>query len=352
MNPPLAPENEQNLNLDATYSDEILSPNASNTQDPELAKSLKLAKKLQERELFQLSSESSSSASFSSAEEDFDFAEMNRNEQLSVFTKIVLRAETFSRKQSLMVSNEDKPRISRFNKTNRRQKYQRSQSCRFTSFEPREQNKLVYPPDDSYYLPPRVLRFHFFFNCEFDEVGGITYGSGGALLSTLMRIIKRLHGIREMEIVDIFLTVRDSRQLLHAVEQMAAKTLETLNLTNLSKLISLADIERDNRALHEHHPEEQEPVLGNYSRLDEIGGDLTRTIESRWWFLREVRWLTARPKLFSWNPLCDIASAFSNLRTLTLSVSQLTSAMLMRLVYQTPLQRIILIRVSTHHTTH
>lgn len=65
----------------------------------------------------------------------------------------------------------------------------------------------------------------------------------------------------------------------------------------------------------------------------------------RYWYLRDPRWLGARPRLLGWNPLADLFTLFPNLSWLEIALTQLTGPMLLRLIYQTQLSVLILTQV-------
>ncbi|VDM36568.1 unnamed protein product [Hydatigera taeniaeformis] len=64
--------------------------------------------------------------------------------------------------------------------------------------------------------------------------------------------------------------------------------------------------------------------------------------DNRYWYLRDPRWLGARPRLLGWNPLADLFALFPNLNRLEIALTQLTGPMLLRLIYQTQLSVLIL----------
>ncbi|VDP80091.1 unnamed protein product, partial [Schistosoma curassoni] len=66
------------------------------------------------------------------------------------------------------------------------------------------------------------------------------------------------------------------------------------------------------------------------------------------WYLLDPRWLSARSQRTSDNPLCDLSSLFPKIIRLTLSPTQLTGSMLLRLLYQTSLHQLSLIQVGYH----
>lgn len=65
----------------------------------------------------------------------------------------------------------------------------------------------------------------------------------------------------------------------------------------------------------------------------------------RYWYLKDPRWLGARPRLLGWNPLADIFALFPNLSRLEIALTQLTGPMLLRMIYQTQLTVLILTQV-------
>ncbi|KAF5398789.1 hypothetical protein PHET_07997, partial [Paragonimus heterotremus] len=67
------------------------------------------------------------------------------------------------------------------------------------------------------------------------------------------------------------------------------------------------------------------------------------TTGRRDWYLLDPRWLGARPRRLHQNPLADLASLFPQLRRLTIAPTQLSDAMLLRLIYQTRLLELILV---------
>lgn len=79
---------------------------------------------------------------------------------------------------------------------------QRSQSCRY----PRYRHVTHHPPT--------VRTFVLDFHCEVDETRGLVYGTGGALLTTIRRVIRQLVHLQRLSLTDLFLTVTDARNLL------------------------------------------------------------------------------------------------------------------------------------------
>lgn len=78
----------------------------------------------------------------------------------------------------------------------------------------------------------------------------------------------------------------------------------------------------------------------------EFGGP--KAPADRDWYLRDPRWLSARPLQVGWNPLADLSALFPHLSRLEVALTQLTGPMLLRLLYQTPLSVLILTQVPSH----
>lgn len=76
-------------------------------------------------------------------------------------------------------------------------------------------NSLRYPSTWSARpAPPEVERFSLHFHCEVDYRSGRAYGSGGALLSTIRRVIRQLTRLQRLVLTDLFLSPADARQLI------------------------------------------------------------------------------------------------------------------------------------------
>ncbi len=97
-----------------------------------------------------------------------------------------------------------------------------------------------------------------------------------------------------------------------------------------------------------HHGHQLEPAISiptassTRSRLPGVGA---REPYEPDWYIRDPRWLSARPLQLGWNPLADLPCHFPNLRRLELAITQITGPMLLRLVCQTQLSVLTLTQV-------
>ncbi|KAM3186927.1 hypothetical protein ACTXT7_003332 [Hymenolepis weldensis] len=220
----------------------------------------------------------------------------------------------------------------------RGKKYQRSVSCKL----PCPTNRLPYPPDTSNLPPPCIRSFSLDFHAEFDEGSGIVYGSGGALFATIVRVLSQLKCLRSLYLRNLFLSQHDARQLLVEVSTVAGPTLERVSFLHVCKI----DHERPNvETAHEgggDHIDTSSTTTSNPTSTRE--GSSSDDVD-RYWYLKDPRWLGARPRLLGWNPLSDIFALFPNLSRLEIALTQLTGPMLLRLIYQTQLTVLILTQV-------
>ncbi|VDO07063.1 unnamed protein product [Rodentolepis nana] len=214
-------------------------------------------------------------------------------------------------------------------------KYQRSVSCKF----PCSTNRLPYPPDTTNLPPPCIRSFSLDFHAEFDEGSGIVYGSGGALFATIVRVLSQLKCLRSLYLRNLFLSQHDARQLLIEVSTVAGPTLERVSLLHVCKI----NHERHNMEVAhqggDSHFDSPSVITSNTTNTTE--GSSSNDVD-RYWYLRDARWLGARPRLLGWNPLADIFALFPNLSHLEIALTQLTGPMLLRLIYQTQLTVLIL----------
>ncbi|CAL8100829.1 unnamed protein product [Calicophoron daubneyi] len=204
--------------------------------DPDAEATLNLVLKLQERELLSMSSESSDE------EED------------EIITAIYRRVS--------MSASAPKP-SSMQGEPSRGRKYQRSQSCRYARYpEPRRP-------------APIVRAFSLDFHCEVDENRGIAYGTGGALLGTIRRVVRQLNRVQCLRLTDLFLAVPDARRLILDLHETASTSLMDLNLMHLHKLSGDPTVQSFESLLAER-------------TLPDPNGD-------SFWYLLDPRWLGARP---------------------------------------------------------
>ncbi|VEL30669.1 unnamed protein product, partial [Protopolystoma xenopodis] len=229
--------------------------------------------------------------------------------------------------------------------------YQRSQSCAIPSsfakqgnetnlLPDRPRERLIYPPDSSQYGPPNIRKFALDFHSEVDEVAGATYGTGGALLETIRRVVRNFRGLRYLRLMDLFLDPSDARRLTIDLAEVAGLSLESLSLVHLCKV----SLPRQRRLVTDHGSNLQSNLLGHRTSSSITYPEAK---VSRDWYLSDVRWLEARPNLLHGNPLADIAFLFPNLTSIELAPTQLTQGMLLRLLYNTALVNLALTRVST-----
>ncbi|KAH8867094.1 F-box domain [Schistosoma japonicum] len=210
--------------------------------------------------------------------------------------------------------------------------FKRSKSIQYPSS---PQNVLTFN------CPPVVRSFELDFNSEVDDLRGFIYGTGGALLKTINRVIRQLNKLQRLRLVDLFLVSDDARQLVCEISDVASNCLTDLNLVHFHKS-SMNTISVYNA---EYVPtyanivvDERQNVNSNssnsysYQRFDED------------WYLLDPRWLSSRSQRANDNPLCDISSLFPKIIRLTLSPTQLTGPMLLRLLYQTSLEELSLIQ--------
>ncbi len=116
---------------------------------------------------------------------------------------------------------------------------------------------------------------------------------------------------------------------------MAGPTLERVSLLHVCKVTFDRTAAAGNRPAT---PSTTTQGRSEYSSLSSQDPD-------RYWYLKDPRWLGARPRQLGWNPLADLPSLFPNLSRLEIALTQLTGPMLLRLVYQTQLSVLILTQV-------
>ncbi|VDP29379.1 unnamed protein product [Echinostoma caproni] len=199
---------------------------------------------------------------------------------------------------------------------------QRSQSCRY----PRYRHVTHHPPT--------VRTFILDFHCEVDETRGFVYGTGGALLTTIRRVLRQLLHLRRLRLTDLFLTTSDARNLLLDVTKACASTLTSLNLVHLYKpATDFTDLLPPSFSLMSSYRNELgRPGAPMYGLDDD-------------WYLLDSRWLGARPRRLHHNPMADLASLFPCLVRLSVGITQLTGPMLLRLLYQTSLSELCMVQV-------
>ncbi|KAL5968198.1 F-box/LRR-repeat protein 21, partial [Taenia solium] len=295
--------------------------------DPDLENSIKLAMKLQQREYERRSSSSGSSSSRESGIGISSHSRTDASSQLSSSAPIRFQfrsASTTAPPSTTVVTGGGQGDA-------RGRRYQRSVSCKF----PYPSNRLPYPPDTSNLPPPCVRAFSLDFHAEFDEASGVVYGSGGALFATIVRVLSQLKCLRGLYLRNLFLSQSDARQLLIEVSTVAGPTLERASLLHVCKIT------------HER-PASSQSEVSIQDRFD-FASTASATIDDddRYWYLRDPRWLGARPRLLGWNPLADLFALFPNLNRLEIALTQLTGPMLLRLIYQTQLSVLILTQVRT-----
>lgn len=109
--------------------------------------------------------------------------------------------------------------------------------------------------------------------------------------------------------------------------QAASQSLWDLNVVHL------------HRSLRPHPP-----GLATIATPVPVGGGVTGE-EHEEWYLLDRRWLGASPRASGTNPLADLPALFPRLTRLVVCPTQLTGPMLLRLLYQTPLQELHLVEV-------
>lgn len=130
---------------------------------------------------------------------------------------------------------------------------------------------------------------------------------------------------------------RIPNESLHfGLSQVAGPTLERASLLHVCKIT------------HQRPASSQTevPIQGRFD-LASTASATTSNDDDRYWYLRDPRWLGARPRLLGWNPLADLFALFPNLSRLEIALTQLTGPMLLRLIYQTQLSVLILTQVGT-----
>ncbi|EUB62893.1 F-box/LRR-repeat protein [Echinococcus granulosus] len=294
--------------------------------DPDLENSIKLAMKLQQREYER---DSSSSDSSSSLESGIGISSHSRTDaSLQLSSSVPIRFQFRS------VSTTTPPSTSAMTGAGqagtRGRRYQRSVSCKF----PCTYKRLPYPPDTSNLPPPCVRAFSLDFHAEFDEASGVVYGSGGALFATIVRVLSQLKCLRALYLRNLFLSQSDARQLLIEVSTVAGPTLERASLLHVCKITH-------ERPAQETTSQSEVPIQGRFDLASTTAADTSHD-DDRYWYLRDPRWLGARPRLLGWNPLADLFALFPNLSRLEIALTQLTGPMLLRLIYQTQLSVLIL----------
>ncbi|CAH8575387.1 unnamed protein product [Schistosoma turkestanicum] len=182
----------------------------------------------------------------------------------------------------------------------------------------------------AFHNPPIVHSFELDFNSEVDDLRGLVYGTGGGLLKSISRVIRQLNELHRLRLVDLFLASDDARQLVFEISSVASHCLTDLNLVHFYK--------SSVNALTANI------ISGEYQNADNASNDNSYlSLDGDWYFL-DPRWLSARPQPTSDNPLCDLSSLFPKITRLTLSPTQLTGPMLLRLLYQTSLRELFLVQ--------
>ncbi|CAH8675309.1 unnamed protein product [Schistosoma rodhaini] len=192
----------------------------------------------------------------------------------------------------------------------------------------------------AFHHPPIVHSFELDFNSEVDNLRGLVYGTGGALLRTISRVIRQLNELHRLRLVDLFLVSDDARQLVCEISDVASHCLTDLNLVHFHKssVNAITSYHREyvpgfvNVVPNEHEADNNVSNNNGYQCFDED------------WYLLDLRWLSARSQRISDNPLSDLSCLFPKIRRLTLSPTQLTGPMLLRLLYQTSLHQLSLIQ--------
>ncbi|CAH8510840.1 unnamed protein product [Dicrocoelium dendriticum] len=281
--------------------------------DPDAEATLKLIMKLQKRETFNISSSDSE-------ESDLDTREF------------------LNEVRSISVSLPENTPVPIVRSTGR--VYQRSQSCRYAQSTNAPRN------------PPLIRVFELDFHCEVDGMRGFVYGTGGALLSTIRRVVRQLNSVQRLYLTDLFLNAFDARNLIldiHKVYYIVYELPCSNFLANSLKELSsfpycfqtssrcLLDLNLVHLSKPSTDPQLRSP------------GALTNTSvtchQDCCWYLLDSRWLEARPHQSHTNPLADLCYLFPHLRRLTLAPTQISGPMLLRLLYQTTLQELILVEV-------
>nr|CAH8869664.1 unnamed protein product [Trichobilharzia regenti] len=188
--------------------------------------------------------------------------------------------------------------------------------------------------------PPVVHSFELDFNAEVDDLRGFVYGTGGALLTTISRVIRQLNRLRRLRLVDLFLVPDDARRLVCELSDVVSQCLTDLNLLHFNKPSSGAT----STYLCDYVPSFPNFTLNGCQNISHALNSNNSEHVDEDWYLLDPRWLSARPHRIADNPLCDLANLFPKITRLTLSPTQFTGPMLLRLLYQTPLKELILIQ--------
>ncbi|CAH8652390.1 unnamed protein product [Heterobilharzia americana] len=173
---------------------------------------------------------------------------------------------------------------------------QRSQSAHY----PSTVKSLVIPR-----YPPVVHSFELDFNAEVDDVRGFVYGTGGALLTTISRVVRQLKELRRLRLVDLFLVSDDARRLVCELSGVVSSCLTDLNLVHFHKLSTNAV----SGYLRDHAPDFSSLALNEHQNDN--------------------------------NPSCSYDLEHSDDKDCP---TQLTGPTLLRLLYQTPLAELVLIQ--------
>ncbi|VDL93142.1 unnamed protein product [Schistocephalus solidus] len=176
------------------------------TRDPNLDASIRLAIKLQQRELL---GESTSSSS----ESGVDFYETPSTSVLSSSAP-----QHFPSHSASTTSAEVLPQPTQA----QGRKYQRSASCRYPAGYVMPA-RLPYPPDTSHLPPPRIRSFSLDFHSEYDEATNVVYGSGGAIFATICRVLYQLRGLRSLYLRNLFLSPQDARRMIMEVTRTTVR---------------------------------------------------------------------------------------------------------------------------------
>ncbi|CAI2736081.1 unnamed protein product [Schistosoma spindalis] len=192
----------------------------------------------------------------------------------------------------------------------------------------------------AFHHPPIVHSFELDFNSEVDDSRGLVYGTGGALLRTISRVIRQLSELHRLHLVDLFLVSNDARQLVCEISDVASHCLTDLNLVHFHK----SSVNAITAYHREYMPGFANSVSDEHQTTNNVSNNNIHQCFTEDWYLLDPRWLSARSQRTSDNPLCDLSSLFPKIIRLTLSPTQLTGSMLLRLLYQTSLHQLSLIQ--------
>lgn len=89
-----------------------------------------------------------------------------------------------------------------------------------------------------FHHPPIVHSFELDFNSEVDDLRGLVYGTGGALLRTISRVVRQLSELHRLHLVDLFLVSDDARQLVCEISDVSVN----YNLNYFSRALKFSEL--------------------------------------------------------------------------------------------------------------